>query len=201
MPGAIAVNAGALNIARTIGPALGDAVFAALGAFRVRHQRREQSQRHPRRAALAEADGFARPAPGALRNAMLAGLRYVALSPILVAITLRGAIFNFVAISIIALAPLVARDLLGGDAMTYGFLLGTFGASALVGTLSLNARRRRTSLESSANLCFIGFGVATILLATSATIVVSMAAIALAGCCWIVVQVNLNSAMQLSSPR
>lgn len=200
--GAIAVNAGGLNIARTVGPALGGAIVAAIGAYAafiinalsnlsvifiaLRWKKHRASNDLP---------------PEAFGSAILTGARYVALSPVLISIVSRATIFNIAAISVIALMPLVARDLLGGGAQTYGILLGSFGAGALVGTVLLDFVRRRTSLESCTALFFVGFATGATLLGYSENIVMSMLATALAGCCWIIVQVNLNSAMQLSSPR
>ena len=202
MTGAIAVNSSSVNIARSAGPALGGAIVASVGAFAafvisavsnlsvilvaLRWQRHRPLNDLP---------------PESFGRAMLVGLRYVALSPLLVTITLRATIFNVAAISVIALMPLVARELLDGGARTYGFLLGSFGIGAVIGALSIGLARARMSLEAVLAFSFIGFAAATIVLGYSHFTALSAAVSALAGVCWIFVQVSLNAAMQLYSPR
>ena len=62
--------------------------------------------------------------------AMGAGLRYARLSPDIRTVLIRGAAFGVLGSSIWALMPLIARDLIGGNAVTYGALLGAFGSGA-----------------------------------------------------------------------
>ena len=58
---------------------------------------------------------------------MTAGLRYVAMSPNIEKVLLRSFVFGFSTISILALLPLVARDLPNGGPLLYGVMLGAFG--------------------------------------------------------------------------
>ena len=62
---------------------------------------------------------------------MAAGVRYVAMSPHIRTVLLRTAVFGFGASSILALLPLVAKHLVAGGPLTYGLLLGAFGAGAV----------------------------------------------------------------------
>ena len=62
---------------------------------------------------------------------MMAGVRYVAMSPKIGVVLVRGAIFGFSGIGVQALMPLVTRDLVLGGAATYGLLLGAFGVGAV----------------------------------------------------------------------
>ena len=202
MTAAIAVNASGVNIARSLGPALGGAIVATVGTFAafVVNALSNLSvilvaARWPKTQPVHELP------PEPFASAILAGIRYVALSPVLVTITFRSTIFNIAAISIIAMMPLIARDQLGGGAQTYGFLLGSFGAGAVTGALCTSAVRRRMSLEIFVVLGFLGFAVAAMVLAYSANTGLSVLVSAVAGVCWIFVQVSLNTAIQLSSPR
>ena len=56
-------------------------------------------------------------------------------------VMLRGFVFGFGGIVVLALLPLVARDLVEGGPLTYGILLGCFGVGAIGGAL-LSARLR-----------------------------------------------------------
>ena len=66
----------------------------------------------PVEAAIAPAD----PAAGDARHGDGAGLRYVAMSPAIRTVLLRGFLFGLAAIAVQALMPLVARDLVAGRA-------------------------------------------------------------------------------------
>src|SRR5690606_11184505 len=66
-----------------------------------------------------------------LGAAMGAGLRYVAMSPNLIVVLSRATCFGLSAIAILALLPVLARDRLGGGALTYGVLFGAFGLGAI----------------------------------------------------------------------
>jgi MFS family permease len=74
--------------------------------------------------------------------AMGAGMRYVAMSPNIRSVILRAFAFGFGGIVVLALLPLIARDLVHGGPLTFGVLLGAFGAGA-VGGAFMSARLRR----------------------------------------------------------
>lgn len=144
---AVALNSLGVNIARSIGPAAGGLLLASFGAAvtygadvvsyvfviaallwwpRVNTAQDELSER--------------------FFGAFRAGLRYARASRELHVVLLRAAIFFAFASSVWALLPLVARNLLGGDAGFYGVLLGAVGAGAIGGALILP--RLRTVLDS-----------------------------------------------------
>src|SRR3546814_8274842 len=81
-------------------------------------------------------------------HAMRAGVRYVAMSPHIQVVLLRSAAFGIGASAVSAMMPLVARDLLGGGALTFGALSGDFGIGAVLGALSTGQLRRRFAVEA-----------------------------------------------------
>ena len=89
--------------------------------------------------------------------AMAAGLRYVAMSPNIENVLLRSFVFGFTAISVLALLPLVARDLIQGGPLLYGILLGAFGAGAVGGALISARLRQVLSSEWIVRCAFAGF--------------------------------------------
>ena len=134
LPAAVALNSLSFNIARTAGPAIGGVIVAKAG---------------PPAAFLINALSYVglivvlclwrrpRPAPFLppenMLMAMGAGIRYARLSPEIRTVLIRGVVFGILGSSIWALMPLIARDLIGGDAVTYGVLLGSFGIGAVLG--------------------------------------------------------------------
>ncbi|MEQ1409528.1 MFS transporter [Neorhizobium sp. Rsf11] len=141
---AVALNSLGINIARSIGPAAGGLLLAAFGAA-LTYGADVASYivviaaliwwPRAKNANDALAEGFF----GAFR----AGLRYTRASRPLHVVLLRAAIFFAFASAVWALLPLVARQLLGGDASFYGILLGSVGAGAIGGALVMPKLRER----------------------------------------------------------
>ena len=176
---AVALNSLGVNIARSIGPAAGGVLLASFGAA-VTYGADVASYVFVIAALLwwprakGEQDELSERFFGAFR----AGLRYTRASRELHIVLLRAAIFFAFASSVWALLPLVARNLLGGDAGFYGMLLGAVGAGAIGGALVLP--RLRAVLDSD-----------RLLLLSAIVTSVVMAILALAPPKWIAVPVLL----------
>lgn len=63
------------------------------------------------------------------------------MSPNIGKVLVRGFLFGLSASAILALMPIVARDLVEGGPLTYGVMLGAFGVGAIGGAL-VSARLR-----------------------------------------------------------
>src|SRR6185295_1878597 len=92
-----------------------------------------------------------------LGPAMGAGLRYVAMSPNITKVVLRAFLFGLTAVAVMALLPLVARELVQGGPLTYGGLLGAFGVGAIGGAFIGNRLRLLLTSEWIVRLAFLGF--------------------------------------------
>ena len=202
LPSAIALNSMGFNIARSVGPAIGGMIVAAAGAFAAFAVNAVSyiglllvlfrwHPPMPRRTLP----------PESLGAAMAAGIRYVAMSPHIGSVLLRGAVFGLAAIAIQALMPLIARDLVQGGPLTYGLLLGAFGAGAVAGA-AISARMRQVmSMEALVRMSFIGFAGGAAIAGLSSNTVLTMAGTAVAGACWALALSSFNATVQLSSPR
>lgn len=202
VPQGVAIAAIHNNLARSLGPAVGGLVVAAVGAFvafaldALSHLSTiVTAMRWPKNAAGANLP------PEPLGQAIMGGLRYVALSPNLMAFTLRAAVFNIAAVAILALMPLISRDLLNGGPRLYGFLFGAFGAGAVLAAFFFGALRSRIRPEPFLALGHGLFAGALALLAFSTMIWLSLLGALLAGIAWIFVQSTLYSGVQTASPR
>ena len=202
LPTAVAMNSMGFNIARSVGPAVGGLIVAAFGA-----------------AVAFAVNAFTyigiigvlarwRPSPEQrllprerLGTAIAAGIRYVAMSPIISATLLRGFVFGFGASSIAALMPLVARDLVAGGPITYGLLLGAFGVGAVGGAFASPWLRRSLRNEWIVRAALIVFGGATVLTAVSTWLIVTLIAMMLCGASWVLALATFNSTVQTSAPR
>jgi len=202
IPSAVMANAMGFNMARSVGPALGGVIVAAAGAgvafvinavsylgliiALVRWRLPRQTRELP---------------PEPLGSAIAAGIRYVRLSPNLTAIMLRAVLFTVPLSAVPALMPVVARDLLGGGAPTYGLLLGGFGVGAMLGALSSSALRTRfTSDQLLRAVCAVAM-IAMLAISQSPWAWATLLAHVLAGSAWTLGLANFNIAVQLSSPR
>ena len=202
LPAAVALNSMGFNIARSLGPAVGGAIVAAAGAavaFAVNalsylglvavlaRWRPPQAERELPRERIGVA--------------MSAGLRYALMSPPVLLVLGRALMFGFGASVASALMPLVARDLIGGGALTFGLLLGSFGAGAVAGALASTRLRGTATPETIVRAACLGFAAAAAATAFSPWIAATMAALLAAGAAWVLALSTFNVTVQLNSPR
>jgi len=201
LPGAITLNAVAINIARAIGPAVGGFVVAASGPWAV---------------FLLNAASFIgitmvvyrwRPAPRKSKlppeeiiGAMRAGTRYLRHSPELQTVLIRSGSFIICASALWALLPQQARRHLGLGSFGYGLLLGCVGFGALIGAWLLPKLRERFSTNQSVAVGSVVFGLATISLAYVHSFALLAVTLASGGVAWIVVLASLNVSAQTVTP-
>jgi predicted MFS family arabinose efflux permease len=202
LPAAVALNSMGFNLTRSVGPAIGGVIVAAAGAaaaFAVntvsyfalifvllRWKSPETQSSLPR-----ETFG----------SAMTAGLRYVAMSPNIEKVLLRSFVFGFTAISVMALLPLVARDIVQGGPLLYGVLFGAFGIGAVGGALISGRLRQVLTSEWTVRLGFMGFAACAAIAGTSTLPWLTCAALLIGGASWVVSLSLFNVTVQMSTPR
>ena len=202
LPSAVALNGISYNIARSFGPAVGGVIVASLGAVAafacnailylpllvvlLLWRRKTEPSRLPREK---------------LNRAMVSGFRYITNSPPIKIVLLRTLVMGLIGGAIMALMPLIARDLLHGGAQTYGIMLGAFGMGAVVGALNIHELRKRMSGEAAIRACTISMAFAMAALAVSTEPVLTAAALVLAGAVWMAAVALFNIGVQLSAPR
>lgn len=202
IPAATMLNSAGFNFARSVGPALGGFIVASAGAAvafvlnamsyialivvlaRWRPER-------PERLLPRETFGLA----------MSAGLRYVAMSPNILSVILRGCAFGFGGIAALALMPLIARDLVRGGPLTFGILLGGYGVGAVVGAFVSARLRGALTSEALVRITFIVLAVSVAVAALSTSMWLTMPALCAAGACWVLTLATFNAIVQLSAPR
>ncbi|MEY9536194.1 MFS transporter [Sinorhizobium fredii] len=199
---AVALNSLGINISRSIGPAVGGLLLAWFGAAVtygvdvISYVFVIAALMWWRRPATPD-DALSEHFFGAFR----AGLRFAKASRELHIVLLRAAVFFAFASAVWALLPLVARNLLGGDAGFYGILLGAVGAGAIGGALILP--RLRTRFDADALL----LGAAVVTAAVMAILSVAppqwaaIVALLALGAAWITALTTLNGAAQAILPN
>jgi MFS family permease len=128
LPAAVALDSISYNIARSFGPAIAGMVVAAAGtvsAFAL-----NAVLYLPLMVALFLWKRIAEPSrlpPEGLSRAIISGVRYIINSPSIKIVLTRSAVIGVIGGAIVALMPLVARDLLHSGAKTYGIMFSAFG--------------------------------------------------------------------------
>ncbi|WP_371705892.1 MFS transporter [Paracoccus marcusii] len=202
LPAAVSLNSVGFNLMRSVGPAAGGLIVATLGAsaaFAV-----NAISYLPLLGAMSQWKPKLAPrvtTPEPFMAAMGAGLRYVALSPNLLRVMSRGALFGFAAIAVLALLPLVAKSHPEGGSLLFGGLLGCYGVGAIGGAL-LNPRiRARLNNENVVRMAFAGFALSALVLGQTQSVWLHAAAMLPAGASWVLALSLFNVTVQLSTPR
>jgi MFS family permease len=200
--GAVTLGSIAFNIARAAGPAIGGLIvglagpgFAFLlnavsysGVFLVIY--------HWKRATVESNLPTER-----FVSAMRTGIRYVRNAPAVRAVFVHMGVFAFFSGTLWIFLPIVAKRYLGLESTGYGVLLGLFGAGGLIGaTLLPLVRNNRITLNLLAVITITLFAVPLFVLAHVRQVVVTGAAMALGGICWLILFSSLTAAVQSLIP-
>nr|WP_249808252.1 MFS transporter [Bradyrhizobium sp. 177] len=202
LPAAVSLNGISYNIARSVGPAIGGIIVAAAGA--VAAFALNALLYLPLMLVLFVWKRIAEPTrlpPEKLNRAIVSGMRYIANSPSIKIVLIRSLITGVIGGAIIALMPLVARDLLHGNAQTYGILLSAFGLGAVIGAPYVPKISKRMSGEAAINACALSMAGAVATVALSGALLMTAIALVLAGAVWMMSWSLFNIGVQLSSPR
>lgn len=202
VPAAVALNGISYNIARSLGPAIGGVLVAAAGA--VAAFALNALLYLPLLLALFLWKRIAEPSrlpPEKFNRAIISGVRYIVNSPSIRTVLTRAAVTGVIGGAIIALMPLVARDLLHGGAQTYGIMLSAFGLGAVIGALNITEVRKRMTGEAAIRACALSMGGAIAVAALSRQPELTAAALVVAGAVWMMAWALFNIGVQLSAPR
>ena len=194
---AVALNSVGFNVARALGPALGGVVIAATSSgvafllnavsffgviiFLYRWKRPH----------------YERVETGDVRDALLAGLRYVCGAPAVKSVLVRTGAFSLAASSLLALMPIIARRFGPGG---YGMLLGCFGLGALAGAAALPYLRGSLSVEGVVGAAIVVFASMTFAAGQVQTFGWLLLILFASGMAWIGILACLNVAAQTMSP-
>jgi MFS family permease len=201
LPAALALNGIAMNASRIVGPLLAGALIASFGSAYV----------FVLNAALSVVSGFVimrwrrehTPSPlgrERLLSAMRVGLQFVLQSGRLKAVLLRIALFFLHSTALLALLPLVARGLSGGNAGTYTVLLAAMGSGAIVAAMFLPRLRQLMARDRLVMYGAALQALVTAAVAFSPTIYVAASAMVFGGMAWITTANSLSVSAQLALP-
>ena len=201
LPAALALNGIAMNASRIVGPLVAGTLIAGAGTAYV----------FVLNAVLSVISGFVimrwrrehAPSPlgrERLVSAMRVGLQYVAQSGRLRAVLLRVSLFFLHSTALLALLPLVARSLHGGDAGTFTLLLAAMGTGAIVAALYLPRLRQMMSRDTLVLRATLLQSASTAVMALAPNAYVAVPAMLLNGMAWIACANALSVSAQLALP-
>jgi MFS family permease len=202
LPQAVALNSISFNIARSVGPAVGGVIVATAGAVAafsatavlyvpllvvlLLWRRQQEPSRLP---------------PENMHRAISSGIRYVFHSPQIRIVLARSFTVCLTGGAILALMPIVARDLLHGNAFVYGLILGAFGIGAVISALNINVARDRFDPDRTMAVSAVTMAAMMAVLGLSTSLPLTMLALLVFGACWMLTLTLLNIAIQMSVPR
>lgn len=201
LPAALALNGITMNASRIVGPLLAGALIASIGSAAV----------FVLNAVLSLASAFMlmrwkrehKPDPlgrQRLWSAMRVGVQFVRQSPRLKAVLLRIALFFFHSTALIALLPLVARGLQGGDAATFTVLLASMGMGAIATAFLMPRLRQLLARDQVVLYGTLLQSGATLVIAFASNVAVAVPAMFVAGMAWIATANSLSVSAQLALP-
>ncbi len=200
LPGAVTLGGVSMNLARSLGPALGGVVVALAGPAAVFGLNALTFLGVI--AALARVRGHKVPASAPAERwmgAMGAGLRYVRHTKALRAVLFRCAARVLRGSGLAALLPLYARGALRLSSAGFGVLLGCMGLGALSAAWQLPALRARATPDRLLTLGALAFASALAGLYAARSLVSASVAMVVAGVGWMTMLSGLNVAAQLAT--
>jgi MFS family permease len=201
LPAALALNGVAQNFSRIVGPLIAGALIASAGStyvfvlnavlsvisgFIIMRWRSERVVRTREREPLL--------------SAMRVGVQFVRQSAHMKIVLLRVSLFFFHSTALLALLPLVARDL-GGGAGTYTLLLAFMGGGAIVTVMFLPRMRQSMSRDTRVMCGTLLQAAATALVAFAQDLYVALPAMFLSGMATISAANSLAVSAQLALPN
>jgi predicted MFS family arabinose efflux permease len=201
LPAALALNGIAMNLSRVIGPVLAGALLAGLGSAAVfvlntllafvAFMLILRWRKEPKTSAL----------PGErFVGAMRVGLQHVLQSPRMKVVILRIALFFFQSTALVALLPLVARQLHGGGPGMFTVMLACVGLGAIIAALYFPRWRQRYNRDQFVRAATLIHAVMSVGIVFLPNIWLALPAMVVVGMAWISAANSLTVSAQMALP-
>lgn len=202
LPAALALNGISVNASRILGPVVAGVIIATLGSVYVFALNALLSLF----SALLIMRWRRAHTPSALPGerfigAMRVGLQHVRQSPRILAVMLHVSLFFMQSTAMLALLPLVARDLGDLGAVAYSVLLASLGGGAVLIASVLPAIRARFGSDQLVRGGTVLHSGAMAVMAIAPNLYVAIPAAAVAGAAWLAAANTLTLSAQLALPN
>ncbi len=197
---AVALNSAGFNVARAVGPALGGLIVATAGAAAAFGINAISFLGViVALAVIGRYLSLPEPEHTSITTAMALGVRYARFTPAFRRLLSLLALFALTSAVVQSVLPSRTQEL-GGDAGTYGLLLGAMGVGALLAAFT---RHQIVGILGYRSVPFsiTAFGVSGVVLGSVPSVPWAAIALAVAGACWVLTLVTLNATSQTLSPE
>ncbi len=112
----------------------------------------------------------------------------------------RSTLFGLTATCMQALMPLIAKELLHGDQLTFGLLLGSFGIGSILMALIITPMRQGIGNDWTVTATTLAYAGGIFLAANSTSLGVALPGLFLCGMGWVGTLTSLNIVVQMRAP-
>lgn len=201
LPSGLALNAVSMNTSRVVGPLLAGAIIASMGSAWVYALNAVLSVVSAIVMSTWKREKVANPlGREKLWSAMRVGVQFISQSSHFKGVLIRIAIFFFSSTALIALLPLVAKSLNGGDAGTFTIVLACMGIGAIVAAVYIPKLRMMYSRDQLIIRGCVLQTIAMVVIAFNHITLITMVCMFLAGAAWISTANTLSVSAQLGLP-
>ncbi|MFN0003684.1 MAG: MFS transporter [Burkholderiaceae bacterium] len=197
----LALNAVSMNTSRVVGPLLAGAIIASMGSAWVYALNAVMSVISALIMSTWKREKIANPlGREKLWSAMRVGVQFISQSAHFKGVLMRIAIFFFSSTALIALLPLVAKNMDGGDAGTFTLVLACMGVGAIGAAVYIPKLRMMYSRDQLIIRGSIVQTIAMVVIAFNHIPLITMVCMCLAGAAWISSANTLSVSAQMGLP-
>jgi predicted MFS family arabinose efflux permease len=200
LPNAIALNSIQFNLARVIGPTLGGAALAALGAAWCFYLNAASFVAVIITLYIIRVGYIPPRSREPILDSMKQGIRFIHAQPGMQGLHVLAFLVTFFGFQTIAFLPVVAREVFEAGPQTFTLMLSFSGAGAVTGALIVAAMGKTRNMGRKALLGLMVLGILTVGFAHSPSVPVSCVMIFLAGMALMSVFSMISSLVQLITP-
>ena len=199
IPAAISLNSISFNLARSVGPALG-ALLITLSGPALNFAVNALSYIWIIIVLLRWKPVIVVPPHEPLLAAIRRGINYSLTTTMLRNTLVRSAAFGVGAASLPSLMPLIARELIRGDQMSYGLLVGSYGLGSIVSAMAVPRMRELVGANHSVMIATTAYAIGTLGAAWSSSLALTLPFTFLAGIGWVMGMMSFSVTIQMGAP-
>lgn len=199
IPAAIGLNSISFNLARSVGPALGGLAISLSGPA-LNFAINAASYVWIIIVLLRWQPVVVVPPHEPMFAAIGKGIFYSRTTPVLRNTILRSAAFGIGSAGLASLMPLVARELIRGDQMSYGLLLGSYGLGSIVAALCVSRMHEWCGANQTVLLATAAYATGTLGAAWSSDLLFTLPFTFLAGIGWVMGMMSFSVTVQMGAP-